>query len=162
MALPRAWEKHAQHTSAPTPPAPLQALVSAPGWNEIQRESKYHLPDSWSPPPSEQAQGAWGRSECWAPPVWWPFRAGSAQVCATPIPAGPRAAGAAEVHGDRGLLELRHLGLRVHHRLPAFPAQLAAGAVVSEARARPPGRVSPILARRRLAFPVSWGAPRWA
>ena len=93
------------------------------------------------------------------PRLCWPLRAGSAQVCATPIPAGPGAAGAAEVHGDRGLLELRHLGLRVHHRLPAFPAQLAAGAVVSEARARPPGGCPP--SSSDVASPSrSHGAPR--
>ena len=81
---------------------------------------------------------AWGRAGCRALPRGGP--SARAQLrCVPPVSAGPRAAGAAEVHGDRGLLELRHLGLRVHHRLPAFPAQLAAGAVVSEPRARPPG-----------------------
>lgn len=167
VALHGAREKGAQHTSTPLPL--LQALLSAPGWDEI-RESRFYHPIRGHLLPQSGVQGSWGRPGCRAPagsvgqakvpgtPPWWPLSAGSAQVCA-PVPAGPRAAGAAEVHGDRGLLELRHLGLRVHHRLPAFPAQLAAGAVVSEPRARPPGGCPPPLPD---AASSSWsrGAPQ--
>lgn len=66
------------------------------------------------------------------PYLWWVLRrGGSSGMSQTRVLAGPGAAGAAEVHSNRGLLELWHPGLRVHHRLPAFPPQLAAGAVVS-------------------------------
>lgn len=125
------------HLSTPSPLP--QAPVSAPGWDEI-RESRFHCLIRGHLLPQCGVRGVWGR----------PGRPrrdspSAAQLERAPHLTGPRAAGAAEVHGDGGLLELRHLGLRVHHWLPAVPAQLAASAVVSEPWARPPGGCPPPL-----------------
>lgn len=90
--------------------------------------------------PMVRARKVWGmirRAGC--PFLWWLLRRGSSSGMSTPcVVSGPGTAGAAEVHSDRRLLELWHLGFRVHHGLPAFPPQLAACAVVSE-RPRPWG-----------------------
>ena len=55
------WEKGTRCT--PVHLKYPQAIVSAPGLNEVQRDPRYHLLNTWSPPHLEQGPGSTGHDE---------------------------------------------------------------------------------------------------